>query len=131
LKTGERITVTLDLEVEEVDNPRIFCIIENALGQSVVHASVHSEDLGRETLSGRYKITLRLPALWLSPGFYSVYSKVIVRSPKRSARTQSDRVGLHVVGQIDATGKTLLSPPAEWDLVDQSVEARVLEVAKL
>ena len=131
ITSGERMTLSLDLEVEEVENPRIFFIIENALGQSMVHTTVHSAELGHPILFGRYRVTIELPALWFSPGFYSVYAKVIVRSPRRSARAQSDRVGLHVVGQIDATGKTLLTPPVRWDLETQSVEARICEVAKL
>ncbi|HEX6127089.1 MAG TPA: polysaccharide ABC transporter ATP-binding protein [Pyrinomonadaceae bacterium] len=131
VRSGEKISVSVDLEVQEIDNPRIFCIIENALGQSVVHVSVHSESLGQPTLCGNYKVTIDLPALWLAPGFYSVYIKVLVRSPRRSARAHSDRVGLHIIGQIDATGKTLLAPPAEWELVNQDVPARLREVAKL
>ncbi len=131
LLSGERMTVEVNLETEEIDNPWIFCIVENALGQSVVHASVHSEELGQRTLSGSYKISIELPALWLAPGFYSVYSKAIVRSPKRSARVHSDRVGLHVVGQIDATGKTLLTPHVQWNLENQKVRTRIREATNL
>lgn len=114
LRTDEPAVVSLDFVSHEAEDPMIFLIIENSLGQSMVHVSVNSKTIGFDTLKGEYTLRVEMPPLWLSPGLYSVYSKFITRLPRR--RILSERVTLKVTGQYDKTGKTLLTPTVKWGI---------------
>jgi lipopolysaccharide transport system ATP-binding protein len=120
IKTGEGTTISVDFSAEELENPMLFLIIENYLGQNVVHATVNSKELGFKLLNGSYRLNLDLPPLWITPGLYSIYCKIIVRSPERSISALSERIMLKVTGAFDKTGKTLLTPDNKWNLEDLS-----------
>ncbi|MGD9629025.1 MAG: polysaccharide ABC transporter ATP-binding protein [Pyrinomonadaceae bacterium] len=116
ISTGESVVISQDFVSHETEDPVMYVIVENSLGQSMVHASVNSKKIGFDTLEGKYTLTVELPALWLSPGLYSVYSKFITRIPRR--RLISERVMLRVTGEYDKTGRTLLTPKVKWCLED-------------
>ncbi len=110
----ESYVISIDIKSKDVKNPQMFFIIENSLGQTVVHLSIPSGDLGLKSLDGEYMLDAELPPLWLSPGIYSIYSKFLSASIGTKARVQSDRVMLEVTGEFDRTGKTLLTPNVNW-----------------
>lgn len=116
INTGESVVISQDFVSHETEDPVMYVIVENSLGQSMVHASVNSKKIGFDTLEGKYTLTVELPPLWLSPGLYSVYSKFITRIPRR--RLISERVMLRVTGEYDKTGRTLLTPKVKWCLED-------------
>lgn len=116
IENGEPYLISIDFKSENVENPHMFFIIENALGQTVVHISMHSGDLGLKSLDGDYKLKAEIPPLWLSPGLYSMYSKFISGSLGRNGRVHSDRLTLEVRGTFDRTGKTLLTPSVDWKI---------------
>lgn len=130
ITSGEKSVFSVDIRSENIKNPRLFLIIENTLGQNVVHASIRSDAIGRETLHGDYRLTVSVPPLWLTPGVYSIYFKLIARSVKQAANAHSERLILEVAGGFDKTGKTLLSPLVNWDLECLSLIEETLTVAE-
>lgn len=122
--TGERSVISVEIQADDIDNPSLFFIVENSFGQAVVHVSANSKDIGCRVLSGKYRLEVDIPPLWLSPGLYSVYSKFISRTGGRSARLRSDTLLLEITGQFDRTGKTLLTPDVEWK-IDRLIESDV------
>ncbi len=113
IQSGEAMNFTLDLNTRDLRNPRIFFIIEKVHGQSIVHESIQSRDIGAHTMNGDYRLTMDLPPLWLAPGIYSVYAKFIMTGALKS-KIHSDRVLLEITGDFDKTGKALLKPEARW-----------------
>ncbi len=111
--SGE-FTVSLRLNGRQIKNPAIYFIIENVAGQTVVHKRIKSKDLGVDALDGEYNLKLALPALWLSPGVYSVYCKFIAPATDWSGNVRSERLMLEVRGELEATGKAVLNPDVEW-----------------
>lgn len=130
IQTGERSLVSVDLHTDNIDDPLLFLIIENSLGQNMVHVSVQSKAIGTEALHGDYRLSVEIPPLWLTPGVYSIYFKLIARSIKRPAYVKSERLMLEVIGKFDKTGKTLLTPNVNWDLTSLNHEERVAQVAE-
>jgi lipopolysaccharide transport system ATP-binding protein len=93
----------------------LFCILEDAQGNNIFHLREESSTYGWETnASGRYEIELTLPALWLNPGLYSLYFKVLLWQEYGSARYLSDRLLLDVTGKSSAVN-ALLHPQATWE----------------
>jgi len=130
LSRGEPSVLSIEIHAESIAEPALFFIVENSFGQSVIHVSVNSKDLGYRTLKGGYRLEVELPPLWLTPGLYTVYSKFLSRSMGRAARSQSDRLPLEITGPFDRTGKTLLSPKVAWNiepLVDGGVDLRHID----
>ena len=125
LNTGEPSVISLDFMSLETEDPSIILIIESSLGHSMVHTSVNSKQIGYNVLDGKYTLSVEIPPLWLSPGLYSVYFKLITRIPRK--RFLSERATLRVTGQFDKTGKTLLTPTVKWGLEDASREPRQLQ----
>lgn len=114
IESGQDFCVSLTLESTGIANPAIILIIENISGQQIVHSRITSREIGVENLDGRYQFSISLPALWLVPGVYSLYFKLLVSSLNMRGSIQSDRLMLEVRGDVDATGRTLLGPKAEW-----------------
>jgi lipopolysaccharide transport system ATP-binding protein len=67
---------------------------------------------------GSYRLKLRLPALWLEPGLYSVHFKVFLRTQRQSARYVSDIFHLDV-GGVSAGCGSMLNPEATWSLDEE------------
>ncbi len=118
----EPYIISIDIKSKDVRDPQVFFIIENSLGQTVVHLTIPSSDLGWNDLDGDYTIKAELPPLWLSPGVYSIYSKFLSASIGKKARAQSDRVMLEVTGEFDRTGKTLLTPNVNWRIEESKAK---------
>ncbi|MBP6214331.1 MAG: ATP-binding cassette domain-containing protein [Pyrinomonadaceae bacterium] len=125
---GEPCVISLDVKFKNVENPHMFFIVENALGQTVVHISVQSESLGLKSMDGTFVLKAQLPPLWLSPGLYSIYSKFLAGSLGRHGRVHSDRLMLEVKGEFDRTGKTLLTPSVEWKMENLKIGESITEL---
>jgi lipopolysaccharide transport system ATP-binding protein len=108
--------VTADLRARDIRNPSMILIVESMNGQQIVHSRIMTRDIGIDTLDGNAKVKISLPALWLAPGLYSVYLKLLASSIHLSGRYDSERIMLEVKGGIDGTGRTILAPEAEWKL---------------
>ncbi len=116
VKTGSEFEVHLRLSARNISNPAIYFIIENVAGQTLVHKRIKSTELGLEKVDGNYKLTVSLPALWLSPGIYSVYFKFIAPATNWSGNLRSERMMLEVRGELEGTGKAALNPDVEWKM---------------
>lgn len=116
IEMGQEFDITLNLQGSDIRNPAVILIIENVAGQQIVHSRVTTRELGLETLNGQYRIDISLPGLWLTPGVYSVYFKLLVPTATKSGRLQSERLMLEVRGDFDNTGRTLLCPKTEWGI---------------
>jgi lipopolysaccharide transport system ATP-binding protein len=114
IESGKSFEVSLTLKGREIKNPRMFLIIENILGQTLVHSQVFSKEIGLEQIDGSYTLHLSIPALWLSPGIYSMYFKIIANSVEWEGRINSERLMLEVRGEMENTGKALLHPDVKW-----------------
>jgi lipopolysaccharide transport system ATP-binding protein len=75
---------------------------------------------------GTYKITLKVPPLWLEPGLYSLYFKVMFQGESAGHRHVSDVFHLDVGGRSCGWG-SVLSPSMHWNC--QEVVASSSEVA--
>lgn len=121
IRSGDELRLCLDVNTKDLDNPRIYLMIENVSGQSIVHESVHSRDLGPRTMDGDYRLTMDLPSLWLAPGIYSVYAKFIMTGAAKR-RMQSDRILLEITGDFDKSGRAVLKPKAKWGITTGHAE---------
>lgn len=122
IESGKPFEVSLLIKGREVVNPRMFLIIENVLGQPLVHSSVFSRGIGLERIEGTYALTLSLPELWLSPGMYSMYFKVITNSVEWEGRLNSERLMVEVRSELEGTGNAVLHPDIRWRV--EAVEER-------
>jgi homopolymeric O-antigen transport system ATP-binding protein len=130
IASGRPFTVTVALHARHANNPWIFFVIEDATGRSVVHSRVLAADIGPRVLDGRCELRAALPALWLSPGVYSMYFKVLTAGPAGSSgRVHSPRLALEVRGEAEHTGKAVLNPAVAWSAAAAPAAMSVLERA--
>ncbi len=123
IEAGKSFEVRLNLKGRGIRNPRMFFIIENMLGQSLVHSRISSKDIGLDCIDGNHVLRLSVPALWLSPGLYSMYFKMIANSVEWEGRITSERLMLEVRGEMENTGRAILHPSVNWS-VEASTETR-------
>lgn len=80
----------------------------------------------RSAWKGVYKITVQLPPMWLEPGLYSLYFKVMFQGESAGHRHVSDVFHLDVGGRSCGWG-SVLSPETHWNC--QEVAQSPMEVA--
>jgi lipopolysaccharide transport system ATP-binding protein len=131
IKAGNEFDINLKISGHEIKNPAIYFIVENVAGQTVVHKRVKSKELGLETIDGDYNLKISLPALWLSPGIYSVYFKFIAPATNWSGNLRSERIMLEVRGALEGTGKAILNPDVEWNVEAANASTQKKSYAKL
>jgi len=118
--------VAVDISGKDILQATIFLIVENAFGQSVLHKKVSSAAIGCELIDGDFKLKVDLPSLWLTPGIYSMYFKVLVPTASWSGRVFSDRVNLEVTGSMEASGRAFINPDVKWN-IDELDHSRAVE----
>ena len=108
---------------ESFVNGFLFCIINDSLGDLIVHQKVKSDQvLSRDLEAGRYKVKVELPPLWLAPGVYTLYFKFIGRKESGiEERHFSERVVLDVTGSVNGISRATLAPPFSWTLAPEPV----------
>ena len=122
LGNDDSFEVTSDLNMP-LDSNRvvIHCLLEDAEGQQVVHNYIRTKEIGQSDLrSGSYRINARVPALWLKPGVYTLFLKLIAESDDaKQVKYLSERVLIDITdktgmfsGQVHAT----ILPPIKWDV---------------
>lgn len=118
VKSSDNFDVGLQLVGKNIRNPAMYLIIENVSGQTILHKRINSREVGVEVLNGEYELKVSLPALWLSPGVYSLYFKFIVPATEWKGTLRSERFMLEVRGELEGTGKSVLNPEVEWQIAD-------------
>ncbi|HTR98863.1 MAG TPA: ABC transporter ATP-binding protein [Bacteroidota bacterium] len=113
-QSGE-FTVTTRLHVDhDVSGFSLFCYLEDMQGRLIVRSRQESTDLGFRTVPlGTYGITIDVPPLWLNPGLYSLYFKVLYWGERASAKHLSDKFPLDVEG-VDSHSDAILHPHVSW-----------------
>lgn len=111
------LEIGLKIRANKVENPRFFVIVENFNGVQVLHEVANTEDLGTHTLDGDFTLRVSWPALWLTPGVYSVYFKVLTHGSRESQnRVFSDKAVLQILGRDAHNVRAMLQPETRWEL---------------
>jgi lipopolysaccharide transport system ATP-binding protein len=93
----------------------LVCILEDMYGRYVFSLRSTHEALGAPVVQrGKYMVRLQIPPLWLNPGVYSLYFKLIMSSGFTSARHVSDKVPVDVEGASSTSEGVVLHPAARW-----------------
>ncbi|WP_442508744.1 ABC transporter ATP-binding protein [Novipirellula sp. SH528] len=113
---GMTICSKLKLDTQ-VSGFSLYCILEDMHGHQLFHLKEESTDLGIGThIPGKeYDIRVGLPAMWLNPGLYSIYFKVIVWGARGGNRYVSDKFPMDIGGVSGATD-AVLHPKAAWKI---------------
>ena len=121
--SGFDVSCTLDLAAS-IPSFRLFCMIQDANGESVVVMPANSRMLNIAGQPGVHQIRVRFPGLWLRPGVYSVYFKLLGASADAgSARFFSDSIMLDVTGNDDPEMLLgTITPDARWEITDSRSE---------
>ena len=101
---------------DDIVKGQLFCIVNDSLGNLVVHQRVESDDLWSANRdASRYRLRVELPPLWLAPSVYTLYFKFLgVKASGECVRHLSERIVLDVTGNARAIGRSYLAPPTRW-----------------
>jgi lipopolysaccharide transport system ATP-binding protein len=107
------VSTTLKID-EEIGGFSLYCCLEDVNGANIFHLREESTLLGYERdATGRFVIRVVIPPLWLNPGLYSLYFKVLFWGEYGSARHVSDKLLLDITG-TSSMSKSILHPHADW-----------------
>lgn len=126
VEQGDPLEINTELRVPaETASFTLLCVLEDASQRNIFHLRLDSADIrSRGVLYDRYAIRLRVPPLWLEPGMYSLWFKVLYSGASAQSRVISD------IYHLDVTGKSsgwnaVLSPSAEWQVEPSEVQLDV------
>ena len=117
LTPGERLTLDgwLAIGDDPPDGGTLICIIEDSVGNTIVHQRAIAPDGWESPLTrGRFRVQVEFPALWLSPGAYTAYFKFMAKRGGAFERVISERVLLDVTGSRAGVGRAILAPRLRW-----------------
>ena len=96
------------------------CHLVDMFGREVFIVRGSSVDLGLTKVSpGTYSIEATFPPLWLSPGLYALWFKVMVAGAYESSRFVTDKVTIDVEGASGVAESALLHPGVGWAVARQ------------
>jgi lipopolysaccharide transport system ATP-binding protein len=115
------VSCTLDLAAS-LPSFRLFCMIQDANGESVVVMPANSRMLKIADQPGVHQIRVCFPGLWLRPGIYSVYFKLLGSAAGAgSARFFSDSIMLDVSGNDDPEMLLgMITPDVSWEVTNSA-----------
>lgn len=116
IKVDQQLSVELRFRAIGLRRAAAILIVENVNSQQLVHTRINLDEIGPERLDGRYALNVDLPCLWLSPGVYCAYFKLLEPSLNSRGVISSERILIEVRGEIDRTGRTLLCPDIQCSL---------------
>jgi len=102
---------------------KLFCIIQNGDGQVIIHSEEKNQkNIPELCQPGNYKISINFPVLWLKPGIYSVYFKLISEFGKKGySRFLSNNVILDINEQVpSAMLYGFITPSLHWEVFRQN-----------
>jgi len=112
---GFAVCTTLQIATEAVGFT-LLCQLADANQRGVFHLRIDSSDI-RATGSwqGSYAVEVKIPPLWLEPGMYTLYFKVLFQGHFAQSKYVSDVYNLDVGGATSGWN-TILCPKAEWSI---------------
>ena len=119
LPSGEPFSVSVSLNCKDrFEVGRLFCIINDSVGDVVVHQRINTRELlGGDLGTGIYDVRIEFPPLWLASGIYTLYFKFIGHKPcGAEERHFSERAILDVTAGIIGVGRAALAPPLNWTI---------------
>lgn len=116
-----QFSATLHVNLMDVTSLSFFLILEGSRGEKLIHSRVESNQIvSRLSTPGAFNITVNVPPLWLNPGLYSAYFKVLVHGEgSGSGRNVSDPIYFTVTGNANQV-VTVLNPPVSWEIKNGS-----------
>jgi lipopolysaccharide transport system ATP-binding protein len=118
-----RLATSLNVD-HEVSGFSLYCYLEDMQGRLIMRLRQESHELGIKTVGlGTYALDIAIPALWLNPGLYSMYFKVLYWGERASAKQVSDKFPLDVEG-ADGGTDALVNPRVHWTMGIPSDTAR-------
>jgi len=120
IRSGDPMDLSVDLIVNtDPAAASLWCQLQDADGNLILNQRVEHSELFGKFSRGQYQITIRLPALWLNPGGYSLFFKMIVSQTGLSnGRFLSDNYILDVQPDKDrvVVRRGMLNPPVDWSV---------------
>jgi len=114
---GEAVQATCRLHLARpLPGFRLFCILADVNGEAMVVAPANHRTLDLSGAEGSYDVRVSFAPLWLRPGVYSLFFKLLASSVDAGeARFFSESVMLDVIGEDDPE-KLLgrLTPETRW-----------------
>jgi lipopolysaccharide transport system ATP-binding protein len=98
---------------------KLFCIIQDTDGQIIVHSDEKNQkNLPSICNPGQYLISVNFPGLWLKPGLYSVFFKLITASGvKGYARFLSNNLLVNINYEVPPEMQLgNLTPSLQWEI---------------
>lgn len=96
---------------------QLSCLFSDMRSQQLIGIVKTSEELGFDdgVPTGRHQLSLRFPSLWLNPGMYSVYFKMMVSGDASQFKHVSNTFPLDVFGTSSPV-QAVLNPQADWTI---------------
>ena len=119
IESGDRIRVECTVHIgQEMSGSRLFCFIQDSNGEDIVAVINHQRPLTTDHPPCQYQVSVEFPKLWLKPGVYSVFFKLLgISAGVGKARFISDSAMLDVAGDGDPEALMgRLAPPAAWNV---------------
>ena len=119
IESGQPVLIEAVLNMRrDIISARLFCIVNDALGNTVLHQRIDTRDLTPAGFKpGRYGLSLELPGLWLAPSVYTLHFKLIgYDSAAQEERSTSERVMLNFSSSFEGISRATLAPPVKWSL---------------
>ncbi len=107
----------------EMPHFQLYCLIQDEMGNNLVVLGKASRELGYTGAPVTMVIKVEMPPLWLKPGLYSLFWKLIGGGLYPGHRRfLSEAVSIHVFGDTDpATTHGILAPKSKWSVSSMSI----------
>ncbi|MEZ5353275.1 MAG: ABC transporter ATP-binding protein [Bryobacteraceae bacterium] len=116
IQQGDAMEVATTLNLtEEVTGFVAMCILEDMNQRCIFHLRRDSPEFRTGSWHGRHAIRLKLPAMWLEPGLYTLHFKVLLWGQVARARLVSDVLHIDVGGEASGWN-AVLTPRADWNV---------------
>lgn len=104
------------LLADEVAGFTLVCGVADMNQRSVCHLREDSNNLSdTKAWKGSHRLSVKFPTLWLEPGMYTLYFKLLLWGDSGSGRHVSDTLHLDVAGNASGWGAAL-SPHVKWEI---------------
>ncbi len=98
----------------------LFCHLDTSSGEKLVQSTLVLEEPSSHMSVGRYRISVKLPCLWLAPDTYVIYLKFIGKTMDgHRIRFQSERLLVNTVasdGLVTSNLNAKMVPRAQWTI---------------